>query len=72
MKSEYIKPATHYLPCTAADLLGESKTPFDPTTGTTEALGNEANNWDSVTADSNTSVWESSAATGANERETEQ
>ena len=62
MKFEYIKPATHVLPCMPADLLGESELNFDPTIGTTEALGNEANNWDSETADNNTSVWESSAA----------
>lgn len=57
MKFEYSKPTTHVFPCTPEDLLGESETLFDPTTGTTEALGNESNNWDSETAD-NTSVWE--------------
>lgn len=44
MKSKYIKPSAECLPCMVVDLLEASvKTmPFDPGTGTTEALSKEA------------------------------
>ena len=43
MKSKYIKPSAECLPCMVVDLLEASvkTTPFDPETGTTEALSKE-------------------------------